>query len=186
MHTFGIESFIITKVLANFATTNFILVKYRRLRKEELEELESEFVRFLASNTVTADDWVKIKAETPEKAGNLLDMFSDIVFEKILEKVEYLEHKRPRDLRVYKILDDKIQMMGLYVEGKTSLDFTKNESPEHMLAQLANGTGNVKMFSGEKKFKKIKETEIFQILEEGALISKDPTLFNTLSALKNE
>lgn len=161
-------------------------MKYRRLRKEELEELESEFVRFLASNTVTADDWVKIKAETPEKAGELLDMFSDIVFEKILEKVEYLEHKRPRDIRVYKILDDKIQMMGLFVEGETSLDFTKDESPEMMMIKLQQDGGNVKMFSGEKTFKKLKETEIFELLEEGALISKDPTMFNTLSSLKQE
>jgi hypothetical protein len=79
---------------------NHRLVKYRRLRKDELEELEGEFIKFLASNTVTADDWVKTKAETPEKAEDLLDVFSDIVFEKILEKVEYLEHKRPKDFRV--------------------------------------------------------------------------------------
>lgn len=159
-------------------------MKYRRLRKDELEELESEFIRFLASNTITADDWVKIKEETPERAEGLLDVFSDIVYEKILEKVEYLEHKRPRDIRVYKVFDDKIQMMGLFVEGETTLDFTQNEAPEQMLVRLGKDGGNVKMFSGEKKFKKTKEMEIFQILEEGALISKDSTLFKTLSSLK--
>ncbi len=36
-------------------------MKYRRLDKEELEELEQEFIKFLAVNTVTADDWAKIQ-----------------------------------------------------------------------------------------------------------------------------
>ena len=159
-------------------------MKYRRLRKDELEELEAEFVKFLASNTITADDWVKIKAETPEKAEDLLDVFSDIVFEKILEKVEYLEHKRSKDFRIYKFLDDKIQMVGMYIKGETTLDLTQNESPEKMMQALHASGADVQFISGEKKFKKTKEMEIFQILEEGALISKDPTLFNTLSALR--
>lgn len=159
-------------------------MKYRRLYKEELEELESEFIKFLASNTVTADDWVKIKSDAPEKAEKLLDMFSDIVFEKILLNVEYLEHKRPRDLRVYKFHDTKVVMMGMYVEGETTLDFTKDLSPQEMMLQLNQSGGHIKMFSGEKPFKYTKEMEIFKIMEEGALISKDPTLFNTLSSLK--
>jgi hypothetical protein len=163
---------------------NHRLVKYRRLRRDELEELEGEFIKFLASNTVTADDWVKTKAETPEKAEDLLDVFSDIVFEKILEKVEYLEHKRPKDFRIYKFSDDKIQMVGMYIKGETALDLTQNESPEKMMQALHASGADVQFISGEKKFKKTKEMEIFQILEEGALISKDPTLFNTLSALR--
>ena len=159
-------------------------VKYRRLHRDELEELEQEFVKFLASNTVTADDWVKIKVESPEKAERLLDMFSDIVFEKILLNVEYLEHKRPRDVRAYKFLDDKVMMMGMYIEGESSLDFTQQSSPQEMLSELNKVGGSVKMFSGEKTYKYTKEMEIFKIMEEGALISKDPTLFNTLSSLK--
>jgi len=159
-------------------------MKYRRLNKEELQELESEFVRFLASNTITADDWVKTKAETPEKAESLLDMFSDIVFDKILEKVEYLEHKRQRDVRVYKFYDDHIEMVGLMIKGETDLDFRKNESPEDMLIQLRVKGAGVQLFSGSKPFKFTKEKEIFLLMEEGALISKDPSLFNSLSGLK--
>ena len=122
--------------------------------------------------------------ETPEKAEDLLDLFSDIVFEKILEKVEYMEHRQVSNIRAYKFFDDKIQMWGMYVEGETTLDFTKDESPDVMLKQLADSNNNIKLFSGEKKFQRTKEMEIFSILEEGALISKSPTLFNTLSSLQ--
>ena len=67
---------------------------FRRLTNNELEELKTEFVRFLVSNTVTGDDWEKIKKENPERAEGLIEIFSDIVFKKIISKVEYLEMKK--------------------------------------------------------------------------------------------
>ena len=59
-------------------------MKFRRLTNEELQELEKEFVQFLVSNTVTADDWEKIKEDNPERAEGLIEIFSDIVFEKVI------------------------------------------------------------------------------------------------------
>lgn len=156
-------------------------MKYRRLTKEELQELEQEFVRFLASNSVTADEWVQLKSDTPEKAEGLIDVFSDIVFENILSKVEYMEHKQKNLLRVYHFLDDKVLMMGMVHRGNRVVDFAENLSVDEMLEQVREG--QLELFSGEKKYKQLKEKEIFFILEEGALISKDPTLFNTLSEL---
>lgn len=156
-------------------------MKYRRLAQDELEELEKEFVRFLASNSVTADEWVKLKAETPEKAEKLIELFSDIVYDNILGKVEYLEHKQKNLLRVYKFLDDKVLMMGIIHRGNQVIDFQQNLPVEEMLQQVADG--QLELFSGEKKYKQLKEKEIFLIMEEGALISKDPSLFNTLRSL---
>ncbi len=163
-----------------------IEMKYRRLTIEELEELESEFVRFLASNSITADDWVKIKEDKTDQAEGLIEMFSDLVFDKILSNVEYLEHKRKADLRVYKFLDEKILMVGLMVDGADHFDFSKDSSPEEMLSTLQQSGGKIQSFSGEKKYKFSKEKEIFLIMEEGALISKDPLLFNTISSVQKQ
>ncbi len=159
-------------------------MKYRKLNIEELKELEKEFVNFLSSQTITADEWVKIKEEQPDKADGLIDIFSDVVFDKILSKVEYLEHKREKDLRVYRFFDDHIKMYGIMVKGKNIVDFTRNESPEEMITQLQISGGQVQFFTGEKKYKFSKEKEIFLIMEEGALISKDSTLYDSLKQLK--
>ena len=70
---------------------NFDKMKYRRLDLAELKTLEKDFVRFLASNHITADDWVKLKKENPEKVERLLDVFSDIVWSKTLSQIQYLE-----------------------------------------------------------------------------------------------
>ncbi len=74
-------------------------MKFRRFNKEELLDLEKEFARFLASQAIPADEWEKIKAEKPQQANDLIDIFSDMVFEQILDKVEYLELKTPKDLK---------------------------------------------------------------------------------------
>jgi hypothetical protein len=151
---------------------------------EELKELESEFIRFLASQSIPADDWEKMKTRQPERAEGLIGIFSDIVFDKILGKVEYLEHRRRQDLRVYKFLNDRIQMLGLVVENAPNFDFERSDSPQEMIARLNATGGRVRLFSGEKKFRKTKEMEAFQLMEEGALISKDDSLYALLSGLQ--
>ncbi|MEH6706178.1 MAG: DUF6495 family protein, partial [Galbibacter orientalis] len=32
-------------------------MKYRRLTKEQLEEMHQEFINFLAAQTITVDEW---------------------------------------------------------------------------------------------------------------------------------
>jgi hypothetical protein len=159
-------------------------MKYRRLSKEELQELEPEFVQFLSSNTVTADDWEKLKTESPEKVEKLVEMFSDIVLEKVLSKIEYLEYKTPKDIKTFHCLEDKIVLMGLRVEGDSDLDFTKQENPEQMLGQYQLSGASLQIYSGEKAYKPSREQELFRMVEGGALISKDGAMFKTLANLK--
>lgn len=159
-------------------------MKYRRLTNEELAELESEFVRFLVSNTVTGDDWVKIKKENPERAEGLIEIFSDIVFDKTISKVEYLEMKTPKDLKIFKCNKEDIELMGLKVEGNSDLDFTQNISPEEMMAKLQSSDAKLQMYSANKKYKDDNRLqEIFQMMQWGSLIS-DGKLFHLLRTLK--
>lgn len=158
-------------------------MKFRRLDSEELADLEKEFIRFLASNSVTGDDWLKIKEKTPEKAEELIDVFSDIVFEQTLKKVEYMEFKTQLDLKVFHCLPDKIKLMGLLIEGETKLDFTQNMPPDQMLSLLQQSGANLKMYSAEKSYSKERELELFDMMENGCLISKGE-LYKILEGMK--
>ena len=159
-------------------------MKYRRLTQEELAEMETEFIRFLVSNTVTGEDWEKIKAETPKKAEGLIEIFSDIVFDKILKEANYLEYKTPKDYKTFHFTEDKAFMLGLRVEGNSDLDFTKNDSPATMMDKVKKSGAQLQMYSAEKVYKKSREEEIFYLMESGALISKDGAMYKTLEALK--
>ena len=160
-------------------------MKYRRLNNDELKELEPEFVKFLAANTVTADDWVKLKENNPTRVEGLIELFSDIVFENILKKVDYLEYRETNDLKTFHCLEDKIIMMGLFVEGKSDLDFTKSLTPEQMMEKFKTSNADLKLYSAEKKYKNGRDPEIFKMMENGCLISKDGALFKLLSSLKS-
>ena len=56
-------------------------MKYRRLSKEQFEELHKEFINFLATQSLTAEEWSKLKLEKPELASKEMDIFSDLVWE---------------------------------------------------------------------------------------------------------
>ncbi len=60
---------------------------YRRLKNDELAELETAFIRYLALNGIPADDWVKIKKEEPGRMEELIDTFSDVVIHETLTKL---------------------------------------------------------------------------------------------------
>jgi len=159
-------------------------MKYRRLTNDELAELETEFVRFLVSNTVTGDDWEKIKTENPERAEGLIEIFSDIVFEKTITKIEYLEMKTPKDLKIFRCNKDEIELMGMKMEGESDLDFTHDISPEEMMAKLQSSNAKLQLYSANKKYKDgNREQEIFQMMQWGSLIS-DGKLFHLLQTLK--
>lgn len=158
-------------------------MKYRLLTKQELETLEPEFIRFLAANTVTADDWVKIKKVTPEKADDLIEMFSDIVIGQTLERIKYLDLKRPKDIRSFLCDQDKIFLKGIFIEGENDFVFDLDELPEKMLSNFNGTDAELKLYKSERDYKDSREMELFRLIEQGALISKDGHLYNLLTQL---
>lgn len=157
-------------------------MKYRRLTNEELAELETEFVRFLATNSIPAEDWVKMKKHEPKKVNELIDTFSDMVFENILKRVDYLEHRSPKELRLFKCDATKIYLTGLRIEGISTIDFTENLPAETMINRFKEESSNaiLKLYRAEKSYKKERTVELFDMMEKGALISNG-TLYNTLN-----
>lgn len=159
-------------------------MKYRKLTQAELQELEKEFIQFLATNQITAQDWGKLKVTSPDKVNGLIEVFSDIVFDKILSQVEYLEWKRKSDIRTFKLEAEKIEMLGVRIVGPSTLDFRGDDTPEQMMAKMNSANANLQLFAGEKAYNKSKQMEAFQLMEQGALISKDGAMFKALRTLK--
>jgi cag pathogenicity island protein 24 len=159
--------------------------KFRRLRRDELEEVRDQFIKFLGVNGIDADSWQNMKVDEPQKADRLILQFSQIVFEGVIKRIEYLVQKRPRDLRTYRLHADKIEMRGILLEGETSLDLSNTEvTPQDMLITLRADGAKVKLFSGERAYNPSigREQDIFLLMEAGALID-DGELFGILTSL---
>lgn len=151
-------------------------MKFRRLSSEELTHLEKEFIEFLVSNTVTADDWVKLKAEKPEHAEELIVMFSDVVLDKVYSKVVLLEKREPKSLLLFKFDGDLVQMLGVSSQDE-NVDFTKlNQDIDYSTIKL-EGFKSSKVVAKETK-----STEVFQLIESGCNVG-NPELYKTLDAI---
>ena len=70
-------------------------MKYARLTKQQFEELHQEFINFLATQSIAANEWETIKKTKPQIVEEELDVFSDLVWEGVLGKVTYLENISP-------------------------------------------------------------------------------------------
>lgn len=162
-------------------------MKYRRLTESELKELEQDFIRFLASNQVTASDWLNLKDQDSEKVEGLIELFSDQVLDKVVSTTEYLEFKSMNDIKTFHCQTDKIVMMGLFVEGNAQIDFSKNQSTDQIMEMVQSSGSAVKIYTAEKGYHAgDRNQEIFKMLENGCLISKDGALYKTLAGLKGK
>src|SRR5690606_4170407 len=84
----------------------FFNMKYSRLTKEQFEELHKEFINFLATQSITADEWNDIKQNKPQVAEQELDVFSDLVWEGVLTKVTYIEHISHQQMHLFHLNEE--------------------------------------------------------------------------------
>lgn len=144
-------------------------MKYRRLSKEQFEELHLEFINFLATQSITAEEWKKIKAEQPKVAEEEMDIFSDLVWEGVLGKVIYLENIAPQHLYLFQVKANTIALIGLKI-NISSVDLTTREGFSWLREHLMDDS--VELFDAEKEIEGEKNKNIFELIEKGALITK--------------
>ena len=77
-------------------------MKYRCLSDEELKELEGEFKHFLISNNFYTEEWEELNKKKDKKVQELVEMFSDIVLDKALKNIRFLEHITQHDIKSFK------------------------------------------------------------------------------------
>jgi hypothetical protein len=151
-------------------------MKYKRLTSEELNVLEKEFIHFLASAQITGSDWDKMKKKELEKADELIDVFSDMVYDKVLRKIKYLEYRDAKTLNLFYCAEDKIGLVGMRVKENSTLDLTNSDVLNKWNEQDLAGVHVVK---SEKNYVKEREEEVFELLQNGCLIT-DERLFKVL------
>ncbi|MES2590800.1 MAG: DUF6495 family protein [Bacteroidota bacterium] len=154
-------------------------MKYKRLTSEELQALEKEFIHFLSSAQITGQDWLKMKEKELEKAEELIDVFSDMVYEKVMSKIKFLEYRDSKTLNIFNCADDKIVLIGLRVKEHSHLDLT---SADIFLQWNEHNTSSVNIIKSEKNYIKDRGVEVFELLQSGCLIT-DNKLFSLLSGL---
>ena len=144
-------------------------MKYKRLSKEQLEELHPEFINFLATQSITADEWATLKAEKPEVAEQEIDVFSDLIWEGVLSKVEYLENISERHMHLFHLTDKEMKLFSVKVlnpeiDLRTEVGFgwfKRNFQSDF-----------VEYLTASKAYTDDKNLDKFKLIEQGAAITK--------------
>lgn len=144
-------------------------MKYERLTKEQFEELHQEFINFLAAQSITAKEWSEIKKEKPDVVEEELDIFSDLVWEGVLKKVEYLEHISAQYMFLFHFTETQIELIKIEVKNK-SIDITTKEGYAWLQKNiLAN---EVEIHTATKALSEDRNKDIFALIKQGASITK--------------
>ena len=144
-------------------------MKYARLTKEQFEELHQEFINFLASQSITADEWEDIKINKPKVAEEELDVFSDLVWEGVLNQARFLEHFSPNQIYLFKVKETTLDLIAIKVENET-VDVTTRAGYDWLQQNLMDDT--VSLYTSSKAIGEEKNKDIFALIQQGAVITK--------------
>jgi hypothetical protein len=154
-------------------------MKYTRLTKEQLEELNQEFSTFLATQAIDKAEWDKIKAEKPEVAEQELDVFSDLIWEGVLAKSTYLECFSKNHIFLFHCFDTYIQSIVLK-SLVPETDFLTKEGLQWLSDNMFTDT--IEMKVGKKEFTEERNLSIFQLIQQGSFLT-DGQLYNQINSI---
>ena len=157
-------------------------MKYARLTKEQFEELQQEFINFLATQSITADEWKKLKIEKPEVAEQELDIFSDLIWEGVLNKVKYLEHISPKQLMLFHVSEAFMELIAIKVDEE-SIDITTEYGYKWLQQNLHDDSVN--LYTSTKAITDDRNKDIFVLIQQGSVITKGE-LYTYFSDLLSE
>ncbi len=144
-------------------------MKYRRLTKQQFEELHQEFINFLAIQSITAEEWGGIKKEKPAVAEEELDVFSDLVWEGVLKKVVYLENISAQQMHLFYLAEKELKLISVKVSN-LKVDLT---TAEGFLWFKKNWQSDfVEYLTAAKAYSDDKNLDKFKLIEQGAVITK--------------
>jgi uncharacterized protein DUF6495 len=136
-------------------------MKYRCLTHEELVELEEEFKHFLITNNVYTEEWERLNKKKDKRVQELVELFSDLVLDKALKNINYLEHITNHDIKSFKCDQTQMTLIGISSKNK-KIDFTKD-----ILTDIKD---ELAIFKTNKPYFKQRELEVFELLQSGCSI----------------
>ncbi len=156
-------------------------MKYRQLTKEQFEELHAEFARFLASQKIDAKEWKELKKEKPEVAEEELNIFSDVVWEQVLDNANFVEHFSKQSINLFKTQQTLVERILIKTKNP-SIDFQTEQGLSWLLSNASDES--LSYFYAHKNYEKNRNLEIFDLIEKGAVISKGALYASAAAVIK--
>ncbi len=143
-------------------------MKYRRLTQQQLEELQPEFVNFLATQSITGEEWKNLKEDKPSVAEDELDVFSDLIWEGVLTKVTYLENVSEQHMHLFYCAEKEMKLISVKILNP-EIDLTTKIGFNWFKKNWQSDF--VEYLTATKTYVDI-NLDKFKLIEQGAVITK--------------
>lgn len=144
-------------------------MKYSRLTKEQFEELHPEFINFLATQSITAEEWGSVKKDKPQVAEEVLDIFSDLVWEGVLDRVDYLENISEQQMHLFHTTEKEIKLISVKVMNP-GIDLREPEGFNWFKKNWQSDF--VEYLVAAKAYTNDRKKDKFELIEQGAVITR--------------
>ncbi|SDL46155.1 DUF6495 family protein [Kriegella aquimaris] len=144
-------------------------MKYTRLTKQQLEELHQEFINFLATQSITGEEWKNLKEEKPEVAEEEIDVFSDLVWEGVLTKVNYLENISAQQMHLFQLSEKEMKLISVKVMNP-EIDLTTTVGFNWFKKNWQSDF--VDYLTASKAYTEDKNLDKFKLIQQGAVITQ--------------
>lgn len=148
-------------------------MKYRRLSISELEQLRAQFVGYIASQGINADEWQKLKAIKSDRVDHLIEEFSDMVYEASIQQLKHLIMTEGNLIYLFEMSEEN---PILYVFKNNSVNGVDNKAELDIRNDISF------MSKAFKAYSKSRNEECFDLLESGCKICPEQT-YQVLIAL---
>src|SRR6187551_3529160 len=98
-----------------------------------------------------------MKEQDTEGAEQIIELFSDVVFEGIMRKVTYLEYRAENFVHAFQCLADKLVLVAMESEDETAVNFL---DPTFIEAATINPPEKLIVRTTSKPYSKTREKEL--------------------------
>ena len=150
-------------------------MKYQRLSSAELETLKDDFIRFLASQGIDADAWLKMKTDCLNEAEEIINIYSDLVYDQALTKCNYIEHVSAKEFKTIHFTDTHAEVKGIKVTESSNINLNTPDFQKSVQEGLE--TNEITVFVASKKHEKLREQEMFEWIKKGGYMADEKWFF---------
>ena len=134
-----------------------------------MEELHQEFINFLATQSITGEEWGKLKKEKPEVAEEELDVFSDLIWEGVLSKVQFLENISAQQMHLFHLQEKEMKLISVKVMNP-DIDLGTKEGFSWFRKNYQSDF--VEYLTASKAYSADKNLDKFNLIRQGGAITK--------------
>lgn len=139
------------------------------LSKEEMKVFDDDFKHFLIVNGVSNEEWVEMNKSNVDRATSLVELFADTVFQKVYEKMRFVEHRSDASCMVFKLNKESIELISI---NRKSEDVSL-ATPESIHEALVKQPELLTVFKTEKAYTKERELEVHEMISQGCVNSSE-------------